>query len=87
MTKVKGLKKYVYSYPENEVLAKYLHLHDLTRLSTSTGYTRGHLSAIFKGRRRMPDIVLDEFIKLCPEAAKHCKNVPVISIKKETINK
>ena len=86
MTKVKGSTKYIYNYPENEVLASYLHYRDLTRLSQSTGYTNGHLTAIFKGRRRMPDVVLDEFIKLCPEAARHCKKVPVIPMKKSTSN-
>ena len=83
MTKVKGSKKYVYSYPENEVLAKHLHYLDLTKLSQFTGYTRSHLTAIFKGRRRMPDIVLKELLKLCPEAEKHSTNVPIISINRK----
>ena len=86
MTKVKAIKKYFYDYPQNKELAKHLHLYDLTRLSKTTGYTRGHLTAIFKGRRKMPHTVLEEFLKLCPTAKPYCKVVPVISIKKVTQN-
>jgi hypothetical protein len=82
MTKVKTPKKYFYDYPTNRELYKHLHYCDLTRLSKTTGYTHGHLSAIFRGKRKIPHGVLEEFLKLCPEAAKICKTVPVIPIKK-----
>lgn len=81
MTKVKTPSDYSYYYPVNVELAKHLHLYDLTRISVATGYSRGHLTAIFKGRRKMPYQVLEEFIKLCPTASKLVKEVPIIPIK------
>lgn len=56
MAKV-NTKVYSYDFPENREIARGLRQGDMTTISRKTGYSRGHLTMIFKGTRKMPDTV------------------------------
>jgi len=86
MKKVKSIKEYKYDYPENRALERFIRRRDLPNLKKITGYSYSHLRLIFLGERRMPPIVLEEFLKMNPEASGYSSNIPVIRTSKRNPN-
>lgn len=82
MKKVKRKEKYTYDYPELRALRRYLHLEDLKRITELTGYSQAHVCMIFRGERKMPKIVLQEFEKLSPEAHDCIMRIPTNCFKR-----